>query len=184
MSTPIMQRGKAILKRVPSRYPTIAEIGVLTGGLSNFLLSCNWTLHLMMVDSWAPAEQHPASYHSTNDDHSKHTLSQVKTIESMARANVASFRDRVTVIKEWSHVAAERFDDSTIDLVFLDADHSYEGVLRDIRAWKSKIKPGGYIGGHDFENPDPRFKFEVERAVREVFPVYEIDENFTWFAKV
>ena len=182
MNTPVIQRGKAIIKRLP-QSAIIAEIGVLTGNLSRYILDST-DCKLIMVDSWAPAEEHPASYHSTNDDHSKHTLSQVRSIESIARNTISGYPERVTILKEWSDKAARLIPDRSLDMVFLDADHSYEGVHRDIIAWKSKVKPGGYIGGHDYDNPDPRFKFEVKRAVHDVFPVVEIDENFTWFVRL
>ena len=36
-----------------------------------------------------------------------------------------------------------------VDFVFVDADHSTEGVLRDLTAWAPKVRPGGLIVGHD-----------------------------------
>jgi hypothetical protein len=35
------------------------------------------------------------------------------------------------------------------DLVFIDADHSYEAVKRDWRDWTPKLKIGGLIALHD-----------------------------------
>lgn len=37
------------------------------------------------------------------------------------------------------------------DLVFIDADHSYNGCKGDILAWLPNIKPGGIMAVHDFE---------------------------------
>lgn len=36
-----------------------------------------------------------------------------------------------------------------IDLLFIDGDHSYEGVLADCRNWTRYVKPGGYCIFHD-----------------------------------
>ena len=36
------------------------------------------------------------------------------------------------------------------DMVFIDGDHQPEAVMRDVRFWKERIKPGGLICGHDF----------------------------------
>jgi len=36
------------------------------------------------------------------------------------------------------------------DFVFIDGDHSTEGVSADIAAWLPKIKPGGILIGHDW----------------------------------
>lgn len=58
-----------------------------------------------------------------------------------------------------------------IDLLFVDGDHSYEGVKRDITAWMQHVKPGGYAVFHDAapitnRNPHP-LHFEVQRAIDE-----------------
>lgn len=45
---------------------------------------------------------------------------------------------------------ASQFDDNTIDVVWLDADHSYDAVKADIRAWWPKVREGGLIGGDDW----------------------------------
>ena len=42
------------------------------------------------------------------------------------------------------------FDDETFHLVFIDADHSEDAVLNDLRAWIPKVKRGGLITGHDY----------------------------------
>jgi hypothetical protein len=68
--------------------------------------------------------------------------------------------------------------DGSVDLVFIDADHSYEGVKADIEAWLPKVKVGGWIGGHDYKSP--RFP-GVERAVHERFDQVEHGANSTWF---
>lgn len=75
-------------------------------------------------------------------------------------------RRLVGFLRKDSAEAARDISDESVDLVFIDADHSYEGVRRDIEAWTPKIKPGGIISGHDYEsNEFPG----VVRAVNEAF---------------
>ncbi len=45
-----------------------------------------------------------------------------------------------------------------------DAAHEYDGVKRDILAWKSKVKAGGVLAGHDAQHPP------VMKAVEELLP--------------
>lgn len=59
--------------------------------------------------------------------------------------------------------AAGLYDNETVDFVFIDADHSYEGVMRDIKAWWPKVKSGGTFAGHDYEKGWPG----VVKAVNE-----------------
>jgi hypothetical protein len=50
-----------------------------------------------------------------------------------------------------SLVAASRYEDKSIDFLFLDAAHDYANISRDITAWLPKVKPGGIISGHDYK---------------------------------
>lgn len=46
---------------------------------------------------------------------------------------------------------ANRITNETLDVVFLDADHRYDYVKRDIQNWLPKVKKGGLLCGHDCE---------------------------------
>lgn len=73
---------------------------------------------------------------------------------------------RISVLRTTSVLAARLFEDEIVDLVLLDADHSYESVKEEIEAWFPKVSPGGVIGGddhHDVEFPG------VGKACREFF---------------
>ena len=52
------------------------------------------------------------------------------------------------------------FRPKSVDVVWLDADHTYDAVRRDINAWQPNVQEGGVIGGDDFS-----FE-ETSRAVR------------------
>lgn len=41
------------------------------------------------------------------------------------------------------------FEDEPLDLVFIDGDHSYEGVLRDYDLYAPLVRPGGLVALHD-----------------------------------
>lgn len=70
-------------------------------------------------------------------------------------------RHLIKDIKTYSHLAAKRFKNGQLDVVFIDADHQYISVIRDIKAWLPKIKPGGIIAGHDYNNPNAGVKEAV-----------------------
>jgi glycosyltransferase involved in cell wall biosynthesis len=38
----------------------------------------------------------------------------------------------------------------SVDFVYLDALHTYEAIVKDIENWYAKVKPGGWLGGHDY----------------------------------
>jgi hypothetical protein len=67
-----------------------------------------------------------------------------------------------------SALAAELYDDGTVDFCFIDADHSEAAVKSDIAAWLPKIRAGGVIAGHDFDFP------EVRSAVQSFFGMEQL----------
>lgn len=54
----------------------------------------------------------------------------------------------VEVHQGYSHDQARRWR-GTIDLLFLDGDHSYAAVKQDFEDWAPKIRPGGFLAMHD-----------------------------------
>jgi methyltransferase family protein len=83
----------------------------------------------------------------------------------------AGVEDVIYPLKMPSEQAASLFEDGTLDFVFLDADHSYEAVRRDVEAWFPKVKRRGVLGGHDYLHPDfPG----VRRAADEFFREQEL----------
>jgi predicted O-methyltransferase YrrM len=62
--------------------------------------------------------------------------------------------DIVKPIQCLSHEGAAHFANGSVDFVFIDADHSREAVLADIRAWLPKMRPGGVLAGHDYCRDD------------------------------
>lgn len=183
--TPLDQRAGAILRRLPNNA-RMAEIGVLRGALSDCLLRGAPGLRLVMVDNWLTADQQPEAYRATRDDHALHAdAGRVAAHRRDAIAVADRHAPRATIIEGWSVRVAEKIEPASFDLVFLDADHSEEGVRADIAAWLPKVKPGGWIGGHDYGNDDPRFDFSgVKRAVDAWVKAPEMDANFTWWARV
>ena len=76
--------------------------------------------------------------------------------------NTKSLKDYINTIVECSYVAPKYFEDESLDFVFLDADHGYDVVKRDILSWFPKVKIGGVIAGHDYYNCN-----SVIRAVKD-----------------
>ena len=55
----------------------------------------------------------------------------------------------VEILRGDSVEMSKHIPDNSLDLCFIDADHTYSGVKRDIEAYLPKVKNGGYICGHD-----------------------------------
>jgi SAM-dependent methyltransferase len=86
---------------------------------------------------------------------------------SMVDAQVAA-DPRVVATRGYSHDVIASFPDGHFDWIYVDADHSYAGVSRDIAAAAPKVKPGGFLVFNDFAHVDPWLgQYGVHRAVIE-----------------
>ena len=58
----------------------------------------------------------------------------------------------------------------TVDFIWVDGDHSYEGVKGDILAWARHLVPGGIMVFHDCfdDDPPPHNPSGAGKAVREL----------------
>jgi len=77
------------------------------------------------------------------------------------------YGEAISLIVAESVAASRLFAEESIDWVHLDARHDYASVKSDIAAWRSKVKPGGWLSGDDYDE----LKFpELVRAVAEILP--------------
>jgi predicted O-methyltransferase YrrM len=84
----------------------------------------------------------------------------------------------VKVYKMGSAEAVEYFEDGSLDMVFIDGDHTYDAVKKDIELYMPKIKKGGILCGHDYKS----FK-GVTEAVNEKFDTINVVGTI-WFKEV
>lgn len=141
----------------------IAEIGVLQGEFSQLLHDKFKPGMLYLID---PFEGMVSSGDADGNNATVYDMS-VAYRKVVDRFNMEK---NVTVLKSKSTVL-EAFSDYYFDLIYIDGDHSYEGVKYDLEIAYKKIKNNGWICGHDLrENPakcKTKHNFQVERAVWE-----------------
>jgi len=182
MSKSKLKRWDEIYSRVKNiKAPVVVEVGVDNGKLSKQLLIKHPGLILYMVDWW---QQPPKDSSYGKSDASIVTKNKeyfIKTYEN-CKAIANQYKKRCMILRGESAEMAGNIPDGSLDLVFIDADHSYEGCRHDNIAWLPKVKKGGWIGGHDYAHPD---QGEVKRAVDELYgKEIVLGENRCWFHKV
>lgn len=116
-----------------------AEIGVQQGQYSKRLCKLIPGLKLYAIDSW---KAFPGYREHINQDMFDGFYKEA--LEVLAPYNC-------TLIREWSVEAAKQFDDGSLDFVYIDADHDFANVVKDIAAWSPKVRKGGVVSGHDFK---------------------------------
>lgn len=182
-----LDHGPAILRRVVSDDIVGVEVGVLRGRLSEYLLANHLGITLHMVDWWQPADAEARAWADGREQWvEEQTPEQVEDSYHAARDVAARFGGRAVIHRGKSVDVAAEFADASLDFVFIDADHRYEAVVADIASWFPKVKPGGWVGGHDYGLPT--LEGSVSRAVDEFIEhsglVLELCSFYTWFARV
>ncbi|MFK7788656.1 MAG: glycosyltransferase [Phycisphaeraceae bacterium] len=122
------------------------EVGVAFGGHARAILEQRGVDKLYGVDSY----QHRDDY----DDPMNLPQAVFDRLAKRVVDRLSIFQDRFEQIREDSVTASRRFEDGSLDFVYLDADHSEAGLIADLCAWFPKVREGGIIAGHDLDHPD------------------------------
>lgn len=142
----------------------IVEIGIWQGRstiyLANKIRESQKAIFFYAFDTFEGSPEHSLELQAI--------AGQGQTLEGIFRNNLVASgcQDYVKAIRQDSVSAASRFDDNSLDMVFLDGQHEYEAVKADIQAWLPKIKPGGLLAGDDYHPSWPG----VIQAVDELLP--------------
>ena len=150
IATHLTVREKELLYRlsamIPGR-PSVVEIGSYLGASTCFLAAgvSSRQGKVYAVDTWTNIAMTEGP-RDTFADFLRHTK---------------SFEESIVVMRGMSEEVGKGFP-RCIDLLFIDGDHSYEGVCSDIRTWLPKVKNGGVLMFHDYGWAEG-----VQKAVKE-----------------
>lgn len=160
----------------------IVEVGAWKGRSTAFLaveiINSGKQIKLDVVDSWTGPAQDPEVYSGDAE-----FLAHGRNIIELFKKNMSPVEGLIdlTPVQKWSVQAARGYENQSLDFVYIDADHSYDGVVEDLHAWVPKIKQTGVIGGHDYHEgawPD------VTTAVDEAFGKVNVTDTNTWWVKL
>lgn len=112
-----------------------AEIGVYRGEFSEVLCKANSNLKLICVDNWTV-------YLPT------HRQSSADAAFRMTQNRLAPYG--VEIKRMDSMDAVKEIPEQSLDFVYIDADHEFDGVMPDLIEWSKRVRPGGIVSGHDY----------------------------------
>jgi hypothetical protein len=131
-----MYRDRDDLYKVLNCTENAVEVGVASGNFSRIINTWGFK-RLFLVDSWTEFK----------DWNGKITTQQ--TVNAWYDKVYNDFKD-AKIIKAKSLDASKCFSEEYFDFIYIDADHSYNSVLSDLKAWFPKCKKGGIFSGHDY----------------------------------
>jgi hypothetical protein len=170
-----------IAQRLPGGG-TWAEIGVADGHNAEGVLFRRPDSKAILVDRWSVATE---GYKKSGDAAARLKKDQWEKVYQ--RAVRVAERHGAEVIRSDSESAAALVPNKSLDLVYIDAEHTEAAVRRDIIAWLPKVKMGGWIGGHDYNHLMERKKrlWGVKAAVDGFFgTAVERGVEGTWFFRL
>ena len=147
------------------------ECGAWLGKSSSFL--CDYAaerINIFIVDTWKGSQ---------DELQTTHKLATQTDIYQIFLENMGD--RKFTPIRKTSLEAVTDFQDESCDVVYIDMEHTYDAVKKDIQAWLPKVKTNGYISGHDYAGYAP----QVKKALHEFFPQNKIKvmDSATWIYK-
>lgn len=146
------------------------EIGVAAGWYSEVLMKANPQMKLYGVDPWIRYE-----------GYTDYMLAKTfQNLEEQAHQRLDKFPN-YTFLKEFSMDALKRFENNSLDFVYLDGNHSDPYISEDIREWFKKIKPGGILAGHDYVRTAPARGRERINNTREATNEFTQENNLILF---
>jgi hypothetical protein len=130
-----------------------AEIGVKRGEHAVQLCHSNPFLTLLCVDPWNPY-----------GNYSWDTVEQFY-VETKNRLKL---HPNAKIIRKTSMQAANITPKASLDFVYIDADHNFNNVMRDIIVWSDRVRPGGIVSGHDCDNVDVKLAVKAYTTAHDI----------------
>jgi predicted O-methyltransferase YrrM len=120
------------------------EIGIWKGGSASFMgveiLNSGKKIKYDAIDCFA----HTKEFGKLSEDIYTETKLNLKPLTDLGVVNL---------IKSHSLDIVHEYKENSLSLCFIDGSHEYEDVKADLVAWLPKVKVGGILAGHDYNNP-------------------------------
>jgi predicted O-methyltransferase YrrM len=113
------------------------EIGSYNGESSRMFLETGKFKKLYCIDPWSP-------YDSSQSASLTNSVAEKEFDELVLKFPA------IEKVKGFSADVFSMFQEESIDFIYIDGDHRFEEVLKDLKNYYSKIKFGGVISGHDW----------------------------------
>ena len=150
-----------------------AEIGVCGGGTGIQFLR-DGLEKLYSIDSWRHLEQ-------TGDGHQPDIWHLINMLT--AASNLTEYGDKSVMIRGRSAAVSHLIPDESLGILYIDGDHSHNGVSRDLFNYVPKVVRGGIVAMHDYLNSGYGVTEAVEEFCFRIYEIHQIDNDGAYFIK-
>jgi predicted O-methyltransferase YrrM len=145
----------------PSSF--VAEIGCWAG-LTTVNVASQTSATYYCVDTWPDADKNTDKAITWELSHHENGW-----LYSLFLSNTSALKN-IKVVRLPSTAAATFLSHVEFDMVFIDADHTYQSCYDDICAWAPLVKKDGLLCGHDYNTGQGVLSFGTNKAVDELLP--------------
>jgi hypothetical protein len=169
-------KDRAFLLSYISQGDVGAEIGVHRGELSAFFINNAKPSLLHLIDPWRwfGSEKYIDTLYGGQKGGQQSNM-DARFSKVLKKFKHEIRNGQVQIHRMLSTEAAKFIENDSLDWIYIDGDHSYQGVMADLKNYYSKVKNGGYIIGDDYD----RFNWygdDVIRAVADFVKKYDVEE--------
>lgn len=122
------------------------EIGVMDGNFSQVLLDAVNPIKLVLIDAWEYRQDLKDSYNTNQEDHNNRAVKVYKRFSKHIQDNT------INIFRIKSQDSFDIFPDQYFDWIYVDGEHTYDGLKSDLFNFSTKIKPGGYFIIDDYNS--------------------------------
>ena len=137
-----------LLKMVP-KNGICCEVGVYEGIFSERIWRICRPRKLYLIDPWEPIKDRTEEKYNQKYQDARYNSVSDKFSKQISDGTVV-------IIRETSDSAAPVFDNDFFDFIYIDGDHSYNQVKKDLNNYYPKVKPGGLLCGDDYNLEEVR----------------------------
>ena len=113
-----------------------AEIGVCRGEYMSVICSQMPGLEYFGIDPWKKA--------------GSSTQEKMDLLYDLTMSRTKGYN--ATILRKTSMAALDDFENQSLDFVYIDGDHTFDGAITDIVFWSRKVRRGGIVACHDYCN--------------------------------
>ncbi len=157
-------------KNLIGKYDLVgAEIGVLYGENAFHIMTSLSIKKLYLIDPWL-------GYAGLNGHGVVGNTKEAEKMLFHTEMIMAEFGDKVEILRFLAEDAVHMIPND-LDFIYIDGNHRYPWVIKDIKNYAPKVKLGGQVAGHDFKNGEQG----VRKAVEEYFNSNYNHKRWDWW---
>lgn len=122
---------------------SVAEVGVWRGDFAESILnSCSKIEEYAMIDPWANLPDWNKPF-NVNEQEFNSIYNEAMEKTDFAKEKRKVYRGKTSDV-------VQKIPDESLDLIYIDGDHTLRGITIDLIKLLPKVRKGGYLCGDDF----------------------------------